>query len=98
MLTANSVSTTTIHASYYDREVSCTAECLADTQEALDALGFDVLCKPKHLLPEVDLEEPCTYFNNDALVGDSIAYMMLSAKAKGTIWGICCSLPGAAPA
>lgn len=87
VLTANSVGTTTIHASYYDREVSCTAECLADTQEALDALGFDVLCKPKHLLPEVDLEEPCTYFNNDALVGDSIAYMMLQCESKGDYLG-----------
>lgn len=87
VLTANSVGTTTIHASYYDREVSCTAECLADTQEALDALGFDVLCTPKHLLPEVDLEEPCTYFNNDALVGDSIAYMMLQCESKGDYLG-----------
>lgn len=87
VLTANGVGTTTIRATYYDRQVECTAGCLAQTQEELDSLGFDVLCQPKRLLPEVDLEEPCTYFDNAALVGDSIAYMMMQCEAKGNYLG-----------
>ena len=87
VLTANGVGTTTVRATYYDQQVSCTAGCLAETQEELDGLGFDVLCQPKRLLPEVDLETPCTYFDNDALVGDSIAYMMLQCESKGDYLG-----------
>lgn len=87
VLTANGVGTTTIRAAYQDRQVECTAGCLAETQEELDALGFDVLSQPKRLLPDVDLETPCTYFDNAALVGDSIAYMMLQCEAKGDYLG-----------
>lgn len=87
VLTANSVGTTTIRATYYDQQAECTAGCLAETQEELESLGFDVLSQPKRLLPEVDLEVPCTYFDNDALVGDSIAYMMLQCESKGDYLG-----------
>lgn len=87
VLTAKGVGSTTIRATYYDRQVECTAGCLAQTQEELDGLGFDVLSQPKRLLPEVDLETPCTYFDNAALVGDSIAYMMLQCEAKGDYLG-----------
>ena len=87
VLTAVGVGTTTIRAVYGDRQVECTAGCLAETQEELDSLGFDVLCQPKRLLPDVDLETPCTYFDNAALVGDSIAYMMLQSESKGDYLG-----------
>ena len=87
VLTANSVGTTTIRATYYDQQVACTAGCLAETQEELDGLGFEVLSQPKRLLPDVDLESPCTYFENAALVGDSISYMMLQCESKGDYLG-----------
>lgn len=87
VLTANGVGTTTIRASYEDRQVECTAGCLAGTQEELDSLGFQVLSQPKRLIPEVDLEKPCTYFDNAALVGDSIAYMMVQVENKGDYLG-----------
>ncbi len=87
VLTANGVGTTTIRATYSDCQVECIAGCLAETQEELDCLGFDVLSQPKRLPPEVDLEEPCTYFDNAALVGDSISYMMFQCEAKGNYLG-----------
>ncbi len=87
VLTANAVGTTTIHASYGDQQLSVTAGCLAQTQEELESLGFEVLCQPKHVLPEVDLETPCTFFDNMALVGDSISYMMLQCENKGNYLG-----------
>ena len=87
VLTANGVGTTTIRAAYGDQQVTCTAGCLAETKEALNGLDFSILCQPKRLLPEVDMEKPCTYFDNDALVGDSIAYMMLQCESKGDYLG-----------
>lgn len=87
VLTANGVGTTTIRAAYNDHQVEVTAGCLAATQEELDSLGFHVLSQPKRLPPEVDLEIPCTYFDNAAIVGDSIAYMMLQCESKGNYLG-----------
>lgn len=87
VLTANGVGSTTIRASYADRQVECSAGCLAGTQEELDSLGFEILSKPRHLLPEVDLNTPCTYFDNAAIVGDSIAYMMMQCESRGDYLG-----------
>ena len=87
VLTANGVGTTTIRATYADRQATCTAGCLAETQEELDSLGYETLCTPKRLPPEVDLEEPCTYFDNAAIVGDSITYFLLQWEAKTNYLG-----------
>lgn len=86
VLTANGVGTT-IRATYADRQATCTAGCLAETQEELDSLGYEILCTPKRLPPEVDLEEPCTYFDNAAIVGDSITYFLLQWEAKTNYLG-----------
>lgn len=82
VLTATGVGSTTIRATYGDRQVACTAGCLAETQEALDRLDHEILSAPKRLPPEVDLEEPCTYFDNAAIVGDSITYFLLQWESK----------------
>lgn len=82
VLTANAVGTTTIRATYLDRQVECTAGCLAQTQEELDKLSYDVLSQPKRQLPEVDLSAPITFYDNSALVGDSITYMMMLVCQK----------------
>ena len=87
VLTATGVGTTTIHVTCNDRKLEIPAGCLAETQEELDALGFDILSTAKHLPPEVDLEVPCTYFDHDAIVGDSITYMMLQEESKGDYLG-----------
>lgn len=87
VLTANGVGTTTISAVYGDRQVECTAGCLAATQEELNSLGYAILSSPKRRPPEVDLDTPCTYFDNAALVGDSISYMLLQSESKGDYLG-----------
>ena len=87
VLTATGVGTTTIHATYGDKQVSCTAGCLAATEEELHALDISVLCTPKRVLPEVDLEEACTYFDNAAIVGDSITYFLFQHESKTNYLG-----------
>lgn len=82
VLTATGVGTTTIRAVYGDCQASCTAGCLAATQEELDGLDPEILSAPKRLPPEIDLEEPCTYFDNVAIVGDSITYFLLQWESK----------------
>lgn len=87
VLTANGVGTTTIRATYEDRQVSCTAGCLAKTQEELAGLDKEILSAPKRLPPEVDLEEPCTYFDNAAIMGDSITYFLWQEESKNNYLG-----------
>ena len=87
VLTAVGVGTTVIHASYDQREVSCTASCLAQTREELDSLDDDILSAPKRIIPKVDLKEPCTYFDDAAIVGDSITYMMMQYENKDNALG-----------
>ena len=87
VLTANGVGTTTVRATYYDRQVSCTAGCLAETQEELDSLDPEILSAPKRLPPEVDLEEPCTYFDNAAIIGDSITYFLWQSESQNNYLG-----------
>lgn len=87
VLTATGVGTTTIRATYEDRQAECTAGCLAATQEELDALDPAILSAPKRLPPEVDLEEACTYFDNAAIVGDSITYFLMQWESKTNYLG-----------
>lgn len=82
VLTAVGVGTTVIHGSYEDRQVSCVAGCLAQTREELEALDADILNAPKWIPPELDLAEPCTYFDKAAIVGDSITYGMMQHEAR----------------
>lgn len=82
VLTAVGVGTTTIYASCEDRQVSCTASCLAQTREELEALDDEILSAPKWVIPEVDMDAPCSYFDNAAIVGDSITYGLLQHEAK----------------
>ena len=87
VLTAVNVGTTVIYASYADREVSCTAGCLAQDREKLEAMSPEILGAPKWLPPEVDLEEPCVYFDNAAIVGDSITYVMMQHENNSNALG-----------
>lgn len=87
VLTAVGVGTTTVHATYEDLRVSVSTGCLAETQEELESLSFEVLNQPKRLPPEVDMSAPCTCFDNCTIVGDSISYMMLQEESKGDYLG-----------
>ncbi len=87
VLTAKGVGTTTIRGTYYDRQVECTAGCLAETEEELKLLAPEILAAPKCLPPEVDLEEACTYFDNAAIVGDSITYFLFQWENKTNYLG-----------
>ena len=87
VLTATGVGTTTVRAIYGDKQVSCTAGCLAATQEELLTLDKQILSSPKRLPPQIDLEEPCTYFDNAAIVGDSITYFLMQWESKTNYLG-----------
>lgn len=87
VLTAMGVGTTVIHASYQDQQVSCSAGCLAEDSEALKAVSSETRSLPKRLPPEVDLDVPCTYFNNSAIVGDSITFVMMQFESTDDTLG-----------
>lgn len=87
VLTAIGVGTTTIRASYEDQLVEITAGCLAATQEELSALDSKVRSEPKRLPPQVILKEPCSYFDNAAIVGDSITYFLMQWESKTNYLG-----------
>lgn len=87
VLTATGVGTTRILATYGNSRVEITAGCLAQTQEELDQLDPQVLSAPKRLPPEVDMEVPCTYFDNAALIGDSITYFLWQAESQNNYLG-----------
>lgn len=87
VLTANGVGTTVVRASCGSQTVEVTAGCLAQTREELEALDPEVLSAPKRLLPEVDLEESCTYFDNAAIIGDSITYFLFQSESQNNYLG-----------
>lgn len=82
VLTAAGVGSTTIYAACGDSQVSCIAECLAQTQEELLMLPPEILEAPKRVAPAVDMDAPCTYFDDAAILGDSITYFLMQEEAK----------------
>ena len=87
VLTANGVGTTTVRATYADQTVEIPAGCLAATPEELAALDEETRSAPKRLPPQVLLEEPCSYFDNAAIVGDSITYFLMQWESKTNYLG-----------
>ena len=81
VLTAVGVGTTTVSATYGEQYMECTAGCLAENEEGLYALGYNVLRQPKRLPPVYD-DELITFFDDAAIVGDSISYIMSQWEAK----------------
>lgn len=82
VLTAVGVGTTTVRASYGDQVAECSAGCLAQTQEELEALDLTILQSPKRLPPVVDMESECTDFDEAVIIGDSITYFMFQWESK----------------
>ena len=87
VLTATGVGTTTVRAVHGDQILECSAGCLAEDQEALKSLDPEILRKPMRGVPEVDLDSPCTFYDNAAMVGDSIVLMMLQSESPGDYLG-----------
>lgn len=81
VLTATGVGTTTVRAQAGDREVSCTVGCLAATQEELEALDEEILRAPKRLPPVLE-NPPVEFFDDAAIIGDSISYILFQYETQ----------------
>lgn len=80
VLTAVGVGSTTVHGEYDGVAVSCPAGCLAETREELEALDSETLRSPKRLPPMTE-NPPLEYFDEAALVGDSISYILFQYES-----------------
>lgn len=81
VVTAVGVGETTVTASYNGERVECTVGCLAENEEALKQLPETTLRSPKRVPPVVS-DEPITWYNDSAIVGDSITYIMWQWETK----------------
>jgi hypothetical protein len=86
ILTATGVGTTTAVAEFEDQRIECTVGCLAATEEELMTLSKDVLYAPKRY-PPTQFTLPVTYFDDAAIVGDSISYVLFQIEAADDLMG-----------
>ncbi len=86
ILTAKSVGTTTITATFGGKSATCTAGCLAENREELLSLGNDVLQAPKRIPTEVSLD-PKLFFADAALIGDSVTCNLMAHETKTGLLG-----------
>lgn len=75
VLTAVGVGSTTVAARYGSEWIECEVSCLAETEEELNALDEAVRRSPKRYPPVIG-DTPMEYFEDVAIVGDSISYIM----------------------
>ncbi len=75
VLTAVAPGETTAFAQYGDQRLECTVGCLAATEEELAQVDPAILRTAKRFPPEAGSEN-LSYFDDAAIVGDSIAYGM----------------------
>lgn len=80
VLTATGVGTTTIRAKSGKDVLECAVSCLANTRDELMTLGESVVRSPKRVPPESG-ESARDYFQDSAIIGDSIAYIMFQYEA-----------------
>lgn len=82
ILTATGVGTTTVYAQLGDdQRLECTVGCLANTQEELDALDEAVLRSPKRIPPVLE-DPPLEFFDDAAIIGDSISYILFQYETQ----------------
>ena len=74
--TAVGVGTATVTAQFRDQKIECEIGCLANTREELEALPMDVLNQPKKIPPVGD-GQPCHFFDDAAVIGDSVSYSLV---------------------
>ena len=81
VVTAVGVGSTTVSCEYNGKRAECTVSCLAEDRKALMKLGEDVVRSPKRIPPIVS-DDPITWYNDSAIVGDSISYIMWQWETK----------------
>ncbi len=81
VLTAVGVGETTVFAEYGDQRIECTAGCIAKTEEDLAEVDMKTIRSPKRYPPLVTNTEP-TFYDDAAIIGDSIGYIMFQWHSK----------------
>lgn len=81
VLTATGVGSTTVACEYNGERIECTVGCLAATEEDLNKLDEKTLRSPKRVPPIVS-DDPITFFEDAAIIGDSITYIMWQWETK----------------
>ena len=76
VVTAVGVGSTTVTAQFRDQKVECVIGCLANDQEELETLSMDILNEPKKIPPVGD-GQPCHFFDDAAVIGDSVSYSLV---------------------
>ena len=76
VITAVGVGTTTVTAQFRDQVMSCEIGCLAQDQEELETQSKDVLNSPKRYPPLSD-GQPSHFFDDAAVIGDSVSYSLV---------------------
>lgn len=86
VVTAIAVGSSTIGSEYNGQRVECVVSCLAEDEKSLKKLGEDVIRSPKRIPPVVS-DEPITWYNDSAIIGDSITYIMWQWETKYNYMG-----------
>lgn len=86
VITANSVGTTVVRASWQGQTVECSAGCLANSREELLTLHPKIIQSPKRIPPKLDMD-PAPFFSDAAMVGDSITYNLMVHETKTNMLG-----------
>jgi len=81
VLTATGVGTTIARAEAGDKIAECTVHCLAASQEELNSLDEATLRSPKRLPPVLD-NPPLEFFDDAAIIGDSISYILFQYETQ----------------
>ncbi len=81
VLTAVGPGETTAFAEYGDRRLECTVGCLAENEEALAQVDPAILRTAKRFPPLAD-DTYLSYFDDAAIIGDSITYVMWQWQNK----------------
>ena len=86
ILTATGVGTTTAVAEFEDQRIACSVGCLAATEAELKTLSKEILHSPKRY-PPTQSALPDTYFDDAAIIGDSISYVLFQIEAADDLMG-----------
>ena len=81
VVTAVGVGSTTVSCEYNGERWEAEVGCLAETADTLMQLPDSVLRTPKRVPPVISAE-PITWFDDAAIVGDSISYIMWQWESK----------------
>lgn len=81
VVTAVGVGNATVTAQFRDQKMECVIGCLANDQEELNSLPEGVLHEPKKIPPVGD-GQPCHFFDDAGVIGDSVSYSLVLWAAQ----------------